>query len=74
MDKFLLIFLIIIAIIELIAILYYRKRYKIAKEYCDECKEAVNEILGFIDSELNVFNDLLNKEIKEKGENNNESN
>lgn len=74
MDRFLLIFLIIITIIELFAILYYRGRYKIVKDYCDRCKATVNEMLGFIDSELNKVNDLLKQEIKEKGENNNESN
>ena len=74
MDRFLLIFLIIIAIVELIAILYYRGRYKIVKDYCDRCKATVNEMLGFIDEEINKFNEMLNQETKEKGENNNESN
>lgn len=74
MDRFLLIFLIIITIIELFAILYYRGRYKIAKDYCDKCKDAVNELLSFIDNSLSDFDIILNQQIKEKGENNNESN
>lgn len=74
MDKFLLIFLIIFAIIEFFGILYYRGRYKIAKLYCDKCKENVNEMLGFIKNEINKFDNLLNQEIKEKGENHNEPN
>lgn len=74
MDRFLLIFLIIIAIIELVAIIYYKNAYKIAKDYCDKCKDAVNELLNFIDNSLSDFDIVLNQQIKEKGENKNESN
>lgn len=69
MDRFLLIFLIIIAIIELAAIIYYKNAYKIAKDYCDKCKDAVNELLNFIDNSLSDFDIILNQQIKEKGEN-----
>lgn len=74
MDRFLLIFLIIIAIIELATIIYYKNAYKIAKDYCDKCKDAVNELLNFIDNSLSDFDIVLNQQIKEKGENKNESN
>lgn len=67
-------FIIIIAIVELLAILYYKKRCKIAEDYCEKCRETINEMLGFVDSELKNIEILINQEIKEKGENNNESN
>ena len=74
MDRFLLIFLIIIAIIELATIIYYKNAYKIAKDYCDKCKGAVNELLSLIDNSLSDIDILLNQQIEEKGENKNESN
>lgn len=74
MDRFLLIFLIIIAITELATIIYYKNAYKRAKDYCDKCKDAINELLSFIDKSLSDFDIILNQQIKEKGENKNESN
>ena len=47
---------------------------KIAKDYCDKCKGAVNELLSLIDNSLSDIDILLNQQIEEKGENKNESN